>query len=86
MRASCGDPKGCGVLVALCTALTPFVRWPYPGEGIFWCGRWTCGDEVICWLRPEGVLEGICWRTARLLGDWDASSDGDARLGCGGGV
>ena len=56
------------VLVVLWVALAPFVRWPwpYPGDGIFWCARWICGDEVICWLRPDGVLEGICWRPGRL--------------------
>jgi hypothetical protein len=86
MRASCGDPSGCGVLVALWTALAPFVRWPYPGEGIFWCARWSCGDDVICWLSPEGVLEGICWRAVRLPGECAASTDGEAWLGGGGGV
>lgn len=40
------------------------------------------GDDVICWLRPDGVREGI-WRMARLLGD---CSDGEASAGCGGGV
>ena len=35
-----------------------------------------------CWLRPDGVREGI-WRMARLLGD---CSEGDASAGGGGGV
>ena len=66
MTASWGEPSGWGVLVVLWVALAPFVRWPYPGDGIFWCARCICGDEVICWLRPDGVLEGICWRPGRL--------------------
>jgi hypothetical protein len=58
------------------------------GEGTCWYATWGCacaggcGDEVICWLRPEAVRDGI-WRIARLLGDCSA---GDARAGCGGGV
>ena len=53
---------------------------------MFWCARWTCGDDVICWLSAEGVLEGICWRTVRLPGEGAASIDGDACVGGGGGV
>lgn len=79
MRASWGEPSGCGVLVALWTALVPFARCPYPGDGIFWVVRGTWGDDVICWLRPEGVLEGIAWRPPiRLFGECAASIDGDA--------
>lgn len=82
-RASCGDPIGCGVLMALCIARAPFVMWARPGEGSCWSWAWGCGEEVICWLRPDGVREGI-WRIARLLGD--CSIDGDGRAGCGWGV
>lgn len=53
---------------------------------MFWWVRWTCGDDVICWLSAEGVLEGICWRAARLPGERAASIDGEAWAGCGGGV
>lgn len=38
---------------------------------------------MTCWLRPEGVRDGI-WRLVRLLGD--GSSDGDAAAGAGCGV
>lgn len=70
---------GCGVLAALCAARAPFAMWAYPGEGSCWRMACGCGDEVTCWLRPEGVREGI-WRIARLLGD--CSMDGDGRTGC----
>lgn len=79
MRASCGEPIGCGVLAALCIALAPFAIWAYPGEGSCWSIACGCGEEVTCWLRPDDVREGI-WRIARLLGD--CSIDGDGRAGC----
>lgn len=85
MRASRGDPLGCGVLMALCMALAPFAMWAKPGEGICWSAACGCGDEVICWLRPEDVRDGI-WRTARFLGDESIAGDGSAGGGCGVGV
>lgn len=85
MRASRGDPKGCGVVIALCMALAPFVMWANPGEGICWRAACGCGDEVICWLSPEGVRDGIC-RTVRFRGDTCIEGDGIAGGGCGVGV
>jgi hypothetical protein len=38
---------------------------------------------MTCWLRPEGVRDGIC-RLVRLPGE--GSSDGDAAAGTGCGV
>jgi hypothetical protein len=83
MWASRGEPSGCGVPIALCIALAPFWICPYPGEGICWRATSGAGDEVICWLRPDGVLEGS-WRMARLFGD--RNTDGDGRAGGGWGV
>lgn len=83
MRASCGDAMGCGVFIALCIALAPLAMCAKPGEGICWRVACGCGDDVICWLRPDEVREGI-WRIARLPGD--RSSDGDGMAGWGVGV
>jgi hypothetical protein len=85
MRASRGDPRGCGVLMALCMALAPFAIWAKPGEGICCSAAWGWGDEVICWLRPEDVRDGI-WRTLRFRGDRAIDGDGSAGGGCGVGV
>jgi hypothetical protein len=89
MRASRGEAIGWGVLMALCIALAPFVIWAYPGEGMR-CWRVGCGceEDETCWLRPEGVREGI-WRRMRLLLlllPGDRSNDGDGRAGAGCGV
>jgi len=86
MRASCGDAICCGVPIALCTPLAPFAMWAYPGDGTRCWSVWGgCGEDLICWLRPEGVRDGI-WRLVRLPGD--RSSDGDGMVGaaCGVGV
>ena len=83
MRASWGDPSGCGVFIALWIALAPFAMWAKPGDGICWSAACGCGEEVICWLSPDGVRDGI-WRIARLLGD--CSIEGDGRAGGGWGV
>lgn len=48
MRASRGDPMGCGVFMALCMALAPFAIWAKPGEGTCWSEACGCGEEVIC--------------------------------------
>lgn len=93
MRASwgeCSGRSGGGVLLALWLLLAPLVKLAMPGDGICWwwyakwgcVGAWCCGcgDEVICWLRPDALREGI-WRFARLSGD---CSDGDAMPACGG--
>jgi hypothetical protein len=85
MRASRGDPRGCGVLMALCMALAPFAIWAKPGEGTCWSAAWGWGDEVICWLRPEGVRDGN-WRGMCFLGDGTMDGDGSAGGGCGVGV
>lgn len=85
IRASRGDPNGCGVLIALCIARAPLTAmWANPGE---WRAACDCGDDVICWLRPEGVRDGG-WRVARLLlpGDRIIDGDGSAGGGCGVGV
>jgi hypothetical protein len=84
MRASWGEPIDCGVEVALWTALAPLARWETPGEGRRWWTRCSWGDEVICWLRPEGVREGI-WRTPRLGGDWRTAGEGCCEGWCEGG-
>jgi hypothetical protein len=87
-RASRGDETCWGVFMALCIGLAPLAIWVKPGEGPldwrFWC-CWGCGDDedMTCWLRPEGVRDGI-WRLVRLPGD--GSSDGDAAAGAGCGV
>ena len=75
MRASWGEPSDCGVEVALWMGRVPLARWEMPGEGRRWWTRCSWGDEVICWLRPEGVREGI-WRTPRLVGDWRTAGEG----------
>jgi hypothetical protein len=59
MRASGGDPSGCGVPIALCTGRAPFAMCAKPGEGTCWRTACGCGEEVICWLRPDGVRDGI---------------------------
>jgi hypothetical protein len=85
MCASRGDPRGCGVFMALCMALAPFEMWAKPGEGACWSEACGCGEEVICWLRPECVRDGI-WRTVRFLGDCSIDGDGMVGGGCGVGV
>lgn len=64
-------------------ALAPFAICAYPGEGFCWRTACGWGEDVICWLRPEGVRDGS-WRTLRLFGE--RSSDGDGRAGGGWGV
>jgi hypothetical protein len=88
MRASRGEPRGCGVFMALCMALAPFEMWAKPGEGTCWSAACGCGDEVICWLSPECVRDGI-WRperSVRFLGDCNIDGEGRAGGGCGVGV
>jgi hypothetical protein len=85
MRASRGDPIGCGVLMALCIARAPFETIWAKGDAACWSTACGCGEEVICWLRPDGVRDGI-WRVARLLRPGDRIIDGDGRAGGGWGV
>jgi len=84
MRASRGECRvrsTGGVLLALWMAQLPFVKLT-PGEGTCWYTSCGCGDDVICWLRPDGVREGSCL-VARLA---EGRSDGDPCAECGGGV
>lgn len=84
MRASCGEAAGCGVPMALCTVLAPFAIWTYPGDGTLCCRVWCgCGEDVTCWLRPEGVREGICRRVC-LPGE--RMLDGEGTVGADWGV
>jgi hypothetical protein len=85
MRASCGDPCDCGVLMALCMALAPLAMCAKPGDVICWSVACGCGEEVICWLRPDDVRDGI-WRTARFRGDCSIDGEGSAGGACGVGV
>jgi hypothetical protein len=47
------------VFMALCIALAPLAIWAKPGEGTCWRAACGCGEEVICWLSPEDVRDGI---------------------------
>jgi hypothetical protein len=85
MRASCDDPCDCGLLMTLCMALAPLAMCANPGDGICWRAACGCGEEVICWLRPDEVRDGI-WRPARFLGDCSIAGVGSAGGGCGVGV
>jgi hypothetical protein len=71
--------------MALCIALAPLAMCAKPGEGTCWRAACGCGDEVICWLSPEGVRDGI-WRALRFLGECSIDGDGRAGGGCGVGV
>jgi hypothetical protein len=71
--------------MALCIARAPLAMCAKPGEVICWSAACGCGEDVICWLRPEEVRDGI-WRTVRFLGEGSAEGEGRAGGGCGCGV
>jgi hypothetical protein len=71
--------------MALCMALAPLAICAKPGDVICWRAACGCGEEVICWLRPDEVRDGI-WRTVRFLGDCISDGEGSAGGGCGVGV
>jgi len=86
MRASRGEAAGWAVLIVVCIALAPFAIWAYPGDGTRCCRAGCgCGEDMTCWLRPEGVRDGI-WRRPRLPGDGINDGDGTEGAGCGVGV
>ena len=85
-RASRGEAACCAVLIVVCIALAPFAIWAYPGEGTRCCrAECGCGEDMTCWLRPDGVRDGI-WRRARFPGDGINDGDGAVGAGCGVGV
>lgn len=86
-RDSWGDETCWGVPMALCIGRAPFAACEKAGDGPRECTCWGggAGDDMTCWLRPEGVRDGI-WRLVRLPGERSRDGDNAAGGGAGWGV